>query len=98
MAPSEAGIPGAAEAMTEAEAVDLGRQALMVTLIVSAPILLVGMVVGLVISILQAVTQVQEQTLSFVPKIIAMALAVMLLLPWIARQLTEFSRAMFFGL
>lgn len=83
--------------MTEAEAIDLGRRALMVTLTVSAPILFVGMAVGLVISILQAVTQVQEQTLSFVPKIIAMILAVGFLLPWIAQQLLAFSRDMFFS-
>jgi flagellar biosynthetic protein FliQ len=81
--------------MGEAEAVDLGRQALVVTLTVSAPILLIGMVVGLVISILQAVTQVQEQTLSFVPKIIAMILAIAFLLPWIAQQLLAFSFEMF---
>lgn len=83
--------------MTEAEAIDLGRRALMITLTVSAPILFVGMAVGLVISILQAVTQVQEQTLSFVPKIIAMILAVGFLLPWIAQQLMAFSRDMFFS-
>jgi flagellar biosynthesis protein FliQ len=83
--------------MTEAEAIDLGRRALMITLTVSAPILFVGMAVGLVISILQAVTQVQEQTLSFVPKIIAMILAVGFLLPWIAQQLLAFSRDMFFS-
>jgi len=81
--------------MSEAEAIDLGRQALIVTLTISAPILLIGMVVGLVISILQAVTQVQEQTLSFVPKIIAMVLAIAFLLPWIARQLMVFSEEMF---
>ena len=83
--------------MTEAEAIDLGRRALMITLTVSAPILFVGMAVGLVISILQAVTQVQEQTLSFVPKIIAMILAVGFLLPWIAQKLMAFSRDMFFS-
>ena len=83
--------------MTEAEAIDLGRRALMITLTVSAPILFIGMAVGLVISILQAVTQVQEQTLSFVPKIIAMILAVGFLLPWIAQQLMAFSRDMFFS-
>lgn len=83
--------------MTEAQAIDIGREALMVTLLVSTPILLIGMIVGLAISILQAVTQVQEQTLSFVPKIIAMALAVGLLLPWIIRQLSAFSASMFFA-
>jgi len=82
--------------MTTTEAVDLGRQVLWVALLISSPILLIGMVVGLVISILQAVTQVQEQTLSFVPKIIAMALAVGLFLPWILGHLLEFSREMFF--
>ena len=83
--------------MTEADVIDLGRRTLMVTLMVSTPILLVGMGVGLVISILQAVTQVQEQTLSFVPKIIAMVLAVGLFLPWIVRQLMVFSEGMFYG-
>lgn len=81
--------------MSESEAVDLGRQCLMVTLAISAPVLLIGMVVGLVISVLQAVTQVQEQTLSFVPKIIAMFLAIAFLLPWIAGQLIAFSYEMF---
>ena len=82
--------------MGQDQAVDLGRQAVVMTLLVSSPVLLIGMVVGLVISILQAVTQVQEQTLSFVPKIIAMALAVGLLLPWIVGQLVDFGREMFF--
>lgn len=81
--------------MTSEQAIDIGRQAMMVMLMVSAPILLIGMVVGLVVSILQAVTQVQEQTLSFVPKIIVMALAVGLFLPWIIVKLLEFSREMF---
>ncbi len=81
--------------MDPAEIIDLGRQALMVTLIVSSPILIIGMLVGLIISILQAVTQVQEQTLSFVPKIIVMAIVLGLLLPWITERMIEFSRQMF---
>ncbi|NIA21555.1 MAG: flagellar biosynthesis protein FliQ [Anaerolineaceae bacterium] len=81
--------------MTAEQAIDIGRQAVMVMLLVSAPILLIGMIVGLVVSILQAVTQVQEQTLSFVPKIIVMALSVGLFLPWIIVKLLEFSREMF---
>jgi flagellar biosynthesis protein FliQ len=81
--------------MNTTDAVDLGRQVLWVSLLVSSPILIIGMVVGLVISILQAVTQVQEQTLSFVPKIIAMAIALGLFLPWILRHLMEFSQQMF---
>ena len=81
--------------MTPEQAIDIGREAMMVTLMISSPILLIGMAVGLAVSILQAVTQVQEQTLSFVPKIIAMVLAVGLFLPWIIVKLIEFSREMF---
>ena len=81
--------------MSIEEAIDLGRQVLMVTLLVSAPILIIGMVVGLVISIFQAVTQVQEQTLSFVPKIIVMMVTLGVLLPWITAKLIEFAGEMF---
>lgn len=81
--------------METAEIIDLGRQALLVTLIVSTPILFIGMFVGLIISILQAVTQVQEQTLSFVPKIVVMAIMLGLLLPWITDRMMSFSRQMF---
>ena len=81
--------------MNTEQAIGIGRQMLTVTLLISSPVLLVGMVVGLVVSILQAVTQVQEQTLSFVPKIIVMAIALGLLLPWMMAQLLEFSRQMF---
>lgn len=77
------------------EALDLARQALILTLQLAAPILLVGMAVGLVISLLQAVTQIQEQTLSFVPKMIVMGLAVMLFLPWLSTKIFDFARAMF---
>ena len=67
----------------DTENLALVREALMLTLLVSAPILGAGLVVGLVISLLQAVTQVQEQTLAFVPKIVAMVLVAILLLGWI---------------
>jgi len=77
------------------QATDIIREALMVTLIVSGPILAVGLVVGLFISLFQAVTQIQEQTLSFVPKILAMAVALVLILPWIATRLMEYSTRMF---
>jgi flagellar biosynthetic protein FliQ len=77
------------------QAIDVIREALIVTLIVSGPILAVGLVIGLVISIVQAVTQIQEQTLAFVPKIVAMAVALVLLVPWIGQKLIEFSQQMF---
>jgi flagellar biosynthetic protein FliQ len=76
-------------------ALEIGREALTLGLLVSAPILITGLVVGLVLSLLQAITQVQEQTLTFVPKIMAMAIAAILFLPWIAQKLINFAADMF---
>lgn len=73
-------------------AVDLGREGMKITLLVSAPLLIVGLVVGVAISILQAATSIQEQTLSFVPKILAVAFTFMLLMPWIVTVLMEYTR------
>jgi len=81
--------------MEPGEITDLARRAIVLTLTLAAPILLTGLVVALVVSILQAATQVQEYTLSFVPKILAMLLATVLLGPWMAARLLEFSREMF---
>jgi flagellar biosynthetic protein FliQ len=81
--------------MDEQIALDLGRQVLLLTLKISLPLLCVGLVVGVVISILQAVTQIQEMTLTFVPKTIAMVIAAAFFLPWIMVQLTDFAKAMF---
>lgn len=74
------------------EAVQL---ALLVTLKVSAPILGIAVVIGLVISILQSITQIQEQTIIFVPKIVGMALVAIALMNWIAERLMDFAVAMF---
>ena len=57
------------------DAVDLGREALVIATLIAAPVLLAGMLVGLLIGLLQALTQIQEQTVAFVPKLIAMVLA-----------------------
>ena len=73
----------------------LGRDAMLVTLMASAPMLLAGLVVGLVISVFQAVTQVQEITLTFVPKIVAVMLAFILFLPWIMGLVLGFVRPLF---
>jgi flagellar biosynthetic protein FliQ len=73
-------------------AVDLTRKALLLTLELSLPVLLVGLVVGFLISLLQAVTQIQEQTLSFIPKILAVAATVFLTLPWMLNVLVEYTR------
>ena len=75
-------------------AVEIGRQTLMITFLVSAPMLIIGLIVGVIISILQAATQVQEQTLSFVPKILAMAAALFLFLPWMINTMSDFTRSL----
>jgi flagellar biosynthetic protein FliQ len=72
-------------------AVQLLRSGVLETLLISAPLLLVGMVVGLIISIFQATTAIQEQTLSFVPKIAAILGALILLGPWIMSSMTQFT-------
>ncbi len=81
--------------MDAGSATDLGREAVTLTLVLGAPVLLTGLVVALVVSLLQALTQVQEQTLSFVPKIAAMLLAVLAAGPWILTRLVEFAQRMF---
>jgi len=73
------------------ETLDLVRHALIVTMLISAPVLLAGVFIGLVISIVQSVTQIQEQTLSMVPKIFAMTIVTVVLLPWITAKLIEFA-------
>jgi flagellar biosynthetic protein FliQ len=77
------------------EAVDVARQALMQALVIAVPILGAGLLVGLTISLFQAVTQIQEQTLTFVPKIVVMILVAVFLLGWIAVRMTEFATEMF---
>jgi flagellar biosynthetic protein FliQ len=74
---------------------DIIREALVITLKIATPILLAGVVIGLVISVLQSVTQIQDQALTFVPKIIVMLLASLLLIPWIVDRLVAFTQEMF---
>jgi flagellar biosynthesis protein FliQ len=81
--------------MSLAQATDLVRQTLILALIISSPMLVIGLVVGVVVSLLQAVTQIQEQTLTFVPKIVAMVASTILLMPWIAHRLMEYTAMMF---
>ena len=81
--------------MDATEAVNLGRQAVMLMLVIAAPVLLTGFVVAMVTSLLQALTQVQEQTLSFIPKIVAMLLSAAIFGPWMLGRLLEFSQKMF---
>jgi flagellar biosynthesis protein FliQ len=73
--------------MTGAETLDVARDAIFTLIIVSAPVMLVGLVVGLAISLLQALTQIQEMTIAFVPKIIAIFISLLLALPFMAEKL-----------
>ncbi len=81
--------------MTIDYVLEVGRQALIVTLLASAPMLLSGMVIGLLISIFQSVTQIQEITLTFVPKIVVVMGAFVICLPWIADIVLIFVRELF---
>jgi flagellar biosynthetic protein FliQ len=75
--------------------VSIGREALMLTLMMAGPMLLFGLVVGVLVALFQAVTQIQEMTLTFVPKIVAVAVALLLFLPWMINIATDFTRHMF---
>ena len=76
--------------MSTALAVDLIRHALTVAVLVSAPLLLTALVVGILVSLIQAVTQIQEQTLTFIPKLLSMAAVFIILLPWLIAQLVQY--------
>ncbi len=73
-------------------AIQVGRDALIMVMLVSAPMLGLGLVVGILVSIFQAITQIQEQTLSFVPKIVAVFVAVLLFGPWMLRLMVDYTR------
>ena len=76
--------------MTEGQVLDIARQALYTIILCSVPLLIISLVVGLVVSIFQTVTSIQEQTLTFVPKIICVFLGMMIFGSWILTNLTEF--------
>lgn len=78
--------------MQAEHAIDLGREAVMMSLLIGSPVLLVGTVIGLLIGLIQALTQIQDQTVSFVPKIIAMIAAVGICLPWLIQKMMEYSQ------
>ena len=78
--------------MDPGSAMDLSYNALFIALVLAGPIMVIGMVVGLLISVFQAVTQLQEQTLTFVPKIVAMGVAAMLMIPWLTMRMMEYTQ------
>lgn len=79
------------------EAVEVVRMALFQALLIALPILGAGLIVGLFISLFQAVTQIQEQTLTFVPKIAVMIIVAIFLLSWISMRMADFATEMFTG-
>lgn len=81
--------------MTDVMVINIVRDAFYYTLIIVGPILLVSLIVGLVISIFQAATSISEQTLTFVPKLIAVFIIILLLLPFIITQMKDFTIKMF---
>ena len=81
--------------MTPTAVVDLGRQAVEVTLMVSAPLFLAALVTGLIVSIFQAATQINEMTLTFVPKLLSIFITLVIAGPWMITTLTDFMRRLF---
>jgi flagellar biosynthetic protein FliQ len=81
--------------MTYATALSLGRDAIFTALVVAAPMLLLGLATGLLVSIFQAVTQIQEQTLTFIPKILVSAVAILFFGPFMLAMLTSFTSRVF---
>lgn len=80
--------------MDISSASDLAREALIVCVVIAGPILATGLVVGLIISLFQTLTQLQDQTLSIVPKIVAMFAAALVFVPWLAGRLIEYTQDM----
>ena len=81
--------------MNAAEVIDIGRDAMIVTLKLGGPVMILALVVGLAISLFQALTQIQEMTLTYVPKIVAIMLAMIVLLPFMLATLTSFTERLF---
>ena len=81
--------------MSHALVVDLARNAIMLSLLIAGPMLVVALLVGLAVSILQAVTQIQEQTLAFVPKLVGVSVVFLLALPWIIQLLVKYTTELF---
>lgn len=76
--------------MTAVLALELIRQAITMCLLIAAPLLLTALLVGVLVSLLQAVTQLQEQTLTFIPKLVAVGAVAVIMLPWMMRELIQY--------
>ncbi|NLJ79468.1 MAG: flagellar biosynthesis protein FliQ [Firmicutes bacterium] len=78
--------------MTDQAVISLAREAVLTVLLVAGPALGIGMLVGLIVSIFQATTQIQEQTLTFIPKIVAVLVSIVIFGPWMIRVLVDFGQ------
>ena len=81
--------------MNELFALEVGRNALVLTVMLSAPMMVAALVVGLIISVFQALTQINEQTLTFVPKILAVFAAMVVTGPWLMQSLVGYTQGLF---
>jgi flagellar biosynthetic protein FliQ len=81
--------------MSHALVVDLARNAIMLALLIAGPMLIVALIIGLTVSVVQAVTQIQEQTLAFVPKLVGVSAVFLLALPWVIQLLVKYTTELF---
>jgi flagellar biosynthetic protein FliQ len=81
--------------MTPEVVMDIGRQAVEMTLLLSAPLLLAALLIGLIVSVFQAATQINEQTLSFIPKLVGIFLILLLAGPWMLQIMVDYVRRLF---
>lgn len=81
--------------MEQGDFINIGQQAIYTALMIAAPMLVLGLVVGVLISIFQAATQINEQTLTFIPKILAIIIALILFGPWMLSTMVEFTTRLF---
>lgn len=81
--------------MSHALIVDLARNAIMLALLIAGPMLIVALLIGLTVSVLQAVTQIQEQTLAFVPKLVGVSVVFLIALPWVLQLLVKYTTELF---
>jgi len=84
--------------VTPESVIEFGQHALYVAILVAAPLLLTALAVGLLVGVIQAATQINEMTLSFIPKLIAMAVVALITGPWMLRTLVQFTRQLIEGL
>lgn len=83
------------KSMNPQDAIDLSREAIKTCMMVGGPILMISLLIGLLVGVFQAMTQVQDQTVSFVPKILLLIVAIGACLPWLTEQMTDFARLSF---